>query len=103
MNEVEANLFGGVRGRRCGGHHPRFVDQHVLAANDSVDSDWPYCLGDLIYSVGGGSVPSFNGSILSSLAVSRSPKGKLTTTSHVVKRDERQTQVTLHKLMGMLV
>ena len=102
MNEVEASLFGGVQGRRCVGHHPCLVVQHLSAADDCVDSDWPYCLGDLVYGVGGGSVPSFNGSILSSLAVSRSLKGKLTTTSHVVERDERRRQVKLHRLMGML-
>ena len=50
----------------------------------------------------GGVGSQFNGSVLSSLAVSRSPKGKLTTTSHVVERDERQRQATLHRLMGML-
>ena len=48
-------------------------------------------------------VPSVNGSVLSSLAVSRSPKGKLTTTSQVVERDERQKQVTVRRLMGVLV
>ena len=63
---------------------------------------WLYCLGDLTEGRWSRSVPSFNGSILSPLAVSRSPKGKSTTTSHVVEREERQRQVTLRRFMGML-
>ena len=34
--EVEASLFGGVRGRRLGGHHSCVVVQHLSAADDSV-------------------------------------------------------------------
>ena len=36
LEEVEANLFGGVRGRRLSGHHPCVVVQHLSAADDSV-------------------------------------------------------------------
>ena len=39
MEEVETRLFGGARGRRRGGRHPHFVDQHLLAADDSVVCD----------------------------------------------------------------
>ena len=39
MEEVEARLFGGARGRRRGGRHPHFVDQHLLAADGSVGCD----------------------------------------------------------------
>ena len=39
MEEVETKLFGGARGRRHGGRHPHFVDQHLLAADGSVDGD----------------------------------------------------------------
>ena len=47
LEEVEANLFGGVRGRRLSGHHPCVMVQHLSAADDSVDSARPNRLGDL--------------------------------------------------------
>ena len=47
LEEVEANLFGGVRGRRLGGHHLYVVVQHLSAADDSVGCDRPNRLGDL--------------------------------------------------------
>ena len=47
LEEVKANLFGGVRGRRLGGHHLYVVVRHLLAADDSVGLDRPNRLGDL--------------------------------------------------------
>ena len=47
LEKVEANLFGGARGRRLSGHHPCVVVQHLSAADDSVDSARPNRLGDL--------------------------------------------------------
>ena len=40
LEEVEANLFGGARGRRLSGHHLYVVVQHLSAADDSVESPW---------------------------------------------------------------
>ena len=53
--DEEDNLRGGrgqissedVRGRRRGGSHPHAVVRHLSAADDSVDCDEPYRLGDL--------------------------------------------------------
>ena len=47
LEEVEANLFRGVRGRRLSGHHLYVVVQHLSAADDSVGCDRPNRLGDL--------------------------------------------------------
>ena len=47
LGEVDANLFGGVRGRRLGSHHLYVVVQHLSAADDSVGCDRPNRLGDL--------------------------------------------------------